>query len=350
MSIGWWTEIETTRHPRGTPPLNAARAIMPKLTRRSVLAASAAALVLPARARSAYPAGPIKVVVPFGPGGLADVTMRIVAERLSAIIGQQVVVINQPGANGVTAARAVLSAEADGHTLALLTNGTAVAAALSRQLAFDPAVDFVPVSSLGFFDFLVLTAPSTGFRSLSDVLAAARKEPGRLNFGTIALGSTQHLTGVLLKRLADVDIVGVVLRTTPDVLTALVRGDVHIAIDGYVGAKPLLDEGKLLALATTGARRSAYLPSVPSAHEAGLPGLEVTSWNALFTKTGTDPKIVARLNEAILQALAEPGVKARLLDLGIEARGGTPNQIGARLAADISKWSEVVERAGIQKQ
>jgi tripartite-type tricarboxylate transporter receptor subunit TctC len=267
------------------------------LTRRTLLSAAALPLLpAAARAQARYPDKPIRVIVPFGPGGLADVTMRVVGEKLGERLGQQVVIVNQPGAGGTAAARAVLTSPADGYTLALLTNGTAIAVPLMASLGYDPVADFRPVSSLGFFDFLLLTSSEQPYRTLGDLLAAARARPGTLNIGTINIGSTQNLTGALLKSQAGIDMQIIPFRTTPDVMTAVLRGDVAVAIDGFVAARSLIAEGKLRALAVTGATRFPGLPDVPTATQAGIAGFDVTSWNALFAHAGTPPEIVATLN------------------------------------------------------
>jgi tripartite-type tricarboxylate transporter receptor subunit TctC len=301
-------------------------------------------------AQARYPDKPVRLVVPFGPGGLADVTARIVGEKVGALLGQQVVVVNQPGAGGVAAARAVLSAPVDGYTLALFTNGTAISVSLVKELGFDPLTQFVPVSSLGFFDFLLLTSAEHPYRALGDVLTAAKARPGALNIGTINVGSSQNLSATLFRTMAAIDVTVVPFRTTPDAITALLRKDVDLVIDGYVAAKSLLQEGKLRALATSGPTRFSGLQGVPTVGESGVAGFDVTSWNAVFAPSGTPVETVQILNNAILSALGDPVVRQRLLDLGIEPRGGTPDAIGQRLRQDITRWGEVIARSGIPKQ
>jgi tripartite-type tricarboxylate transporter receptor subunit TctC len=251
---------------------------------------------------------------------------------------------------GVTVARAALSAPADGYTLAMLTNGTAVSVALFKSLPFDPLKDFAPISLLGQFDFIVAANAASDFKSLDDAVKAARAKPGDLNVATIAVGSTQHLTAVLLKSEAKIDFAMVPYRATPDALVALLRGDAQLLIDTYAALRSALDDKRIRALATTGARRSKILPDVASVAEAGIGGFDVTSWNALFAPKGTPPEIVAALNGALREILAEPDIAARLLELGIEAQASTPQDLAARLEADIKKWSEVIEKAGIQRQ
>ncbi|MGL4638092.1 MAG: Bug family tripartite tricarboxylate transporter substrate binding protein [Beijerinckiaceae bacterium] len=320
------------------------------LTRRMVLTAAAATAALPALAQSRYPDKPVRLIIPFGPGGLADITARVVGERMGQILGQQVVVVNQPGAGGVAAARAALSSPADGYTLALFTNGTAISVSLIKELGYDPLTQFVPVSSLGFFDFLLLTSAEHPYKTLGDLLTAAKARPGALNIGTINVGSSQNLSANLFKSMAGVDMAIVPFRTTPDAITALMRKDVDLVIDGYVAAKSLMQEGKLRALATSGPVRFAGLPDIPTVAESGVAGFDVTSWNAVFAPAGTPADAVRILNEAIVAAVSEPTVRQRLLDLGIEPKGGAPSAIQDRLKADIARWGEVIRKSGIQQQ
>jgi tripartite-type tricarboxylate transporter receptor subunit TctC len=330
------------------------------LSRRAVLLTSAllaaASLLGPvaggARAQSGYPTQPVRVVVPFGPGGIADTSLRIVAEELSSELGQQVVVENQPGAGGITAARnASLKAPADGYTLALLTNGTAISVPLFEKLPFDPLTDFVPVSSVAFFDFVLVTNAPSPLRSVADLVAAARAEPGGLNVGTINVGSSQNLSAELLKSTAGVDFTIVPYRQTPDLLVAVLRGDVDLMIDDYAAVKSALDDGRARAIATTGTTRSPApaLSGVPTVQESGIRGFEVTSWNGIFAPAGTPAEAVETMNRALHTVLAMPDVKQRMQDLGIEARASTPEELRARLESDSAKWGEVIAKAGIER-
>jgi tripartite-type tricarboxylate transporter receptor subunit TctC len=303
-----------------------------------------------AEAQSDYPAKPVRVVVPFGPGGIADTSLRIVAEKLTGELGQQVVVENQPGAGGITAAMNALKAPADGYTLALLTNGTAISVPLFKKLRFDPLTDFTPVSSVAFFDFVLVTNAQSAFRSVADVVAAARATPGGLNVGTINIGSSQNLSAELLKSTAGVDFTIVPYRQTPDLLVAVLRADVDLMIDNYAAVKSALDDGRARAIATTGTARSPALPDVPTVQESGIQGFEVTSWNGVFAPAGTPAEAIDTMNRALQTVLAMPDVKQRLLDLGVEGRAGTPEELHARLQADIGKWSEVIAKAGIERQ
>jgi tripartite-type tricarboxylate transporter receptor subunit TctC len=312
----------------------------------------AVSLLAPAAAfaQSDYPARPVRIVLPFAAGGVADATARIVAEKLSEKLNGRFFVENQPGAGGIAAARAVLNAPADGYTLALLSNGTAVSVSLFKSLPFDPLTEFVPISSLGFFDFIVATKADAPFASMADVIKAAKDKPGGLNVGTINVGSTQNLAAELLKTAAGVEFNIVAHRGTPEVILSTLQGDVAIMIDSYSALRAPLTGKQVRALASSGAARSKITPDVPTVQEAGIAGYEVSSWNALFARSGTPPEIVAKLNAALREVLAEPGVVKQLLDLGIEAKAGAPEEIAARLRADIDKWGQVIAKAGIPKQ
>jgi tripartite-type tricarboxylate transporter receptor subunit TctC len=327
-------------------------------SRRGFLGGAAAlslgsALPLPALAQAtaqAWPTKPVRVLVPFGAGGIADITVRIVAERLGEKLGQRFVIENQPSPGGINAARAALQGGTDGYSIALFSNGTAVAAGLFKNLRYDPVKEFAPVSALGYFEFVFATGGESRFKTLGDLLAEARAKPGALNIGTIASGSTQNLSGELFKSSANIDARIVPYRTTPDVILAAMRGDVDLIVDSYASMKANLEDGKLRALATSSINRSVALPNAPTVAEAGVPGFDVTSWNAIFAPAGTPQPIIDALNKAILDVLAMPETKKQLLDLGIEAKGSTPAELGDKLKADIAKWTAIIDKSGIEKQ
>jgi tripartite-type tricarboxylate transporter receptor subunit TctC len=320
-------------------------------TSRTVLALSVLVVAHhQARAEVRYPDRAVRIVLPFAAGGVADITARIVAEKLGDRLGQRFYVENQPGAGGIAAARTVISSSPDGHTLALLSNGTAVSVSLFKKLAFDPLKDFEPVSSLGFFDFVFSTGAASEFKTLGDFIAAAKAKPGVLNVGTINVGSTQNLSAELFKTAAGVDFTIIPFRGTPEAQISLLRGDIALVIDSYSSMKGNLADGKLRALASSGSKRSEATPGLATVQESGVAGYGVVSWNALFAPSGTPPEIVKVLNGALRDILADADVKRRLIELGIEARASTPQEISARLRSDIDKWRPVIEKAGIQKQ
>ena len=323
-------------------------------SRRSFLNGAAALSLaasppLPAFAQ-AWPSKPVRILVPFGAGGIADITVRIVAERLGDKLGQRFVIENQPGPGGINAARAALQGGADGYSLALFSNGTAVASGLFKNLRYDPVKEFAPVSALGYFEFIFATGGESRFKTMGELLAEARAKPGVLNIGTIASGSTQNLSGELFKSSANIDARIVPYRTTPDVILAALRGDVDVIVDSYASMKANLEDNKLRALGASSITRSVALPNLPTVAEGGVPGFDVTSWNAIFAPAGTPQPIIDTLNKGILEVLAMPETKKLLLDLGIEAKGSTPAELGDKLKADIVKWSAIIDKSGIEKQ
>ena len=303
-----------------------------------------------ARAEAAYPNRPVRIVLPFAAGGVADITARIVAEKLGDRLGQRFYVENQAGAGGIAAARTVISAPPDGYTLALLSNGTAISVSLFEKLPFDPVRDFQPISSLGFFDFIFATGTGSRFRTLGEFITAAKAKPGALNVGTINIGSTQNLSAELFKTSAGIDFTIIPYRGTPEVEVSLLQGNVALMIDSYASIKGNLADGKFRALASSGPARSASTPDIATVQESGVASYDVVSWNALFAPAGAPEGVVKTLNGALQDILADAGVKQRLLELGIEARASTPQDIEARLKSDIDKWRAVIEKAGIPKQ
>jgi tripartite-type tricarboxylate transporter receptor subunit TctC len=324
---------------------------MTLLTRRQLsgsLAAAAVAMPSIARAQT-YPSRPIRFVLPFAAGGVADITSRLAAEKLGEKLGQRLVVENQPGPGGIAAARSVTTAAPDGHTLALVTNGTAISVALYKSLPFDPVKDFAPISALGTFDLVFATNADSEFKTLGDFIKAAREKPGALNVGTIAVGSTQNLGAELFKSTANLNFQIVPYRTTPDLTVALLRNDVQLMVDFYAAMKGGLTDGKLRPVGTSGLARASYLPAVPTVAEAA-PGYEVTSWNGIAAPAGTPQAIIDRVNALMREILAAPDVKAKYAEFGVEAKASSPAEFKARLEADIKKWSAVIEKAGIPKQ
>jgi len=303
-----------------------------------------------ARAQSGYPARPVRVIVPFGAGGATDVTVRIAAEKLGDRFGQRFVVENLPGAGGITASRAVLAGGNDGHTLGVATNGTAVSVSLFKSLPFDPVKDFDMVSTLGLFEAVFAVNPSSPYKTLQDFIRAAKAQPGKLNVGTVTAGGSQHLAAELFKSEAGIDFQLITFKTSPEILVSLLRNDIQMTIEFYTALRGHLADKRLIALATSSPKRSATLPEVPTVAESGVPGYEVTSWNAIYAARGTSPEIIRALNQAIHEVVAMPDVRRRFGEVGIEARASTPAELSARLRNDIEKWAKVIEKAGIPKQ
>ena len=300
-------------------------------------------------ARAEFPERPIRIVVPFGPGGLADITMRHLGQKLTERTGQQVVIENRPSAGGILAAAAVTSAEPDGYTLFVLSSGIAISRSLMKSLPFDPVAAFAPVSTVAFFDLLLLVKGDSPLRSVADALASARAEPEKFNIGTINRGSTQNTAGELLRSVTGVKMTIVPFRSTGEVATALLRGDITVAVESYAALKAQIDEGALRPIAGTGDARSALLPKVPTLREGGVEA-EVVGWNGLVAPAGTPPQVIAALNGHIRAVVDGAEFKARMRDLGTEARSSTSQELRDRLAADIEKWAQVIKQAGIEPQ
>jgi tripartite-type tricarboxylate transporter receptor subunit TctC len=297
-----------------------------------------------------FPSKPIKIVVPFGAGGVADLTARTVAQKLGESLGQAVVIENKPGAGGVVAGDAVAKAEPDGHTLLLMSNGTAVSAGLFKSLPFNTQRDFAPVSTLGFFDIAIVTPADSKFKNLGELLAFAKANPGKLNLGTINVGSTQNLAGELFKTSSGADMQIVPFNGTPAVITALRGGQVDAAVEILGPVLPQIKANALRALAVTGEKRAAVLPDVPTAKESGLPTFVASSWNALAAPAKTPKDVIARLNKEITAAVNSPDVKKKLADLNVEARASSPEQAAELLASETKRWGDVITRAKIPTQ
>jgi tripartite-type tricarboxylate transporter receptor subunit TctC len=319
--------------------------------RTALLALSASAFALSPLARvnaqAKYPDRPVRIVLPFGPGGVADVTARLTAEKLSNKLGKQFVIENMPGAGGITAARAVINAAPDGYTLGLCSNGTAISVDMFRKLPFDPMKQFQMVSMIGAFDLVFAVNAASNYKSLQDVIAAAKDKPGKLNLGTIAVGSTQNLGAELFKSMSGADLMIVPYKNSPDIVVALLRNDVDMTMEFPPAIEGQVRDGKLRILATSGEQRSPFLPNVPTAIEAGVAGYNVTSWNGIFAPAGTPQEIVDILNKAIREAVAEPDVKEKFSKLGVRAEASSPDELKQRLKNDIEKWAAVIQKAGI---
>ncbi|MFT8246415.1 Bug family tripartite tricarboxylate transporter substrate binding protein [Roseomonas sp. BN140053] len=323
-------------------------------TRRTLLGGAAATLAAPWTARAQGPSGfpnkPIRVIVPNAAGGVADLTARTVTQKLAERLGQSMVVDNRPSAGGIVAGQATVSAPADGYTLLVSTNANSITKGLFRTLPFDPVADFAPVGLMGTFAITVITAPDSPYRTIADVLAKAKREPGSITIGTIAVGSTQNLSAELFQSTAGIKAVTVPFNGTPPLVTALLRKDVDIAFEIVSPIMGQVKSGSLRPLAVTSAARSANLPDVPTLQEAGLAGFDVSSWNALVAPKDTPEPIRAHLNRELNAVLAMPDVRQHLLDVGVEAKPSTPEALMTLATNDAERWGRVIEQAGIEKQ
>ena len=321
-------------------------------SRRTALGALAAIAGWPGalRAQPKFPTKPITLIVPFAPGGVADITARAFGQAMGASLGQAVVIDNRPGAGGIVATQAVLQAPADGHTLLLMSNASAVSVHLFRKLPYDVTKDLAPICTLGFFDLAVAVRADSRFKALRDLVAFARANPGKLTIGTIATGSTQHLAAELFKTRAGIDALVVPYKGSPAVINALRAGEIDVAFEILSPLLPQLSARVIRALAVTGAQRFSLLPDVPTVQEQGVANYAVASWNALAAPAGAPAATIARLRSAAADAVAQPALRDRLAELGVKAQVGTPAELSGLLASEIRHWGEVVRAAKIEPE
>jgi tripartite-type tricarboxylate transporter receptor subunit TctC len=300
-------------------------------------------------AAQAYPAKPIRIVIPFPPASGADILARAVAAKLTERSGQQVLVDPRPGGSGIVAAEIVLKAPADGYTLMVGTSSThAISVSTSRNLPYHPVRDFMPVSKIAVVPMLMTVHPSLPVKNAREVIAFARARPGQIAFATAGVGTTGHLAGELFKSMARVDILHVAYRGSPQALIETVAGQVSMAISPILTSLPHARAGKLRPIAVTTPRASATAPEVPPlATAAGLPGYEATLWYGLFAPAGTPRENVARLSSEVVTILALPDLGESLSKQGAEPEGMTPEQFAAYQQSEITKWAKVVKESGI---
>jgi tripartite-type tricarboxylate transporter receptor subunit TctC len=297
-----------------------------------------------------YPSRPVRIIVPYGPGGIADVTMRLVAQDLSKRFGQQFFIENRPGAGGIVGMQAAREAPADGYTLVMVGGGLTIAKALFKSLPYNIETDFIPISTTASYGLVITTKANSRYKTIKDVIADAKAHPGTLNFGTINVGSAQNLSAELFRTMADLDVTLIPYKTTPDLANAVLRGDVDVSFEYFAGFQASITNGQMTVLATTGRDRASNLPNVPTVIESGLPGYEVTSWNGLAVAAGAPANVVTQLNRAVGEALKSPEVQKFSNDAGMDARGMSSDDLRDRIKADVLKWSQVIANAGIKKQ
>lgn len=298
----------------------------------------------------AWPERPIKIVQGFAPGGNADNIARAVSAEMTKGLNQSFVVEAQSGAGGTIASTAVSRARPDGYTLLLATGGHAVAAAIYNNPGYRAAQDYEMVGTITYFPFLIVTTADSKLPGLAALLSQARANPGKVAYGTAGIGSTHHLAGELLASMSRTDLLHVPYRGDSASLTALLAGDIPMIIAPPTAVMPNIRGGKLRAIAVTGPARWPGLPDVPTVAEQGVAGYDVRSWAGLMAPAGTPRPIIDRLNAELLKALQVPSVRTRLEEMGGEARGSTPEEMRAMVAAETQKWTQVVADAKIPKQ
>ena len=322
------------------------------MRRRAFLAAGpavACTATVVARAQG-YPDKPIKLYQGFAAGGNADTIARVVSAEMTKTLGQPFVIEAQTGAGGTIAATTVSRALADGYTLLLATGGHAVAGALYSKLNYQTVADFQMISTVTYFPFLLVVRADSPYRHLSEVLKAARTDPRSISYGTAGVGSTHHLAGELLVKSAKAQMLHIPYRGDAASVTALLGGEVPLIVAPPTAVMQNIRAGKLRALATTGMQRWNAMPELPTVAEQGVAGYEVTSWAGFMAPAGTPRQIVDKLHASIARALQAPEVRARLEDMGGEARGSTPEEMTAMVSAELQKWTAVVDDAHIPKQ
>ena len=326
------------------------------LTQRRGLLVAGASLLAPTAllgARSAlgqdkWPSKPITYVVPFTPGGSTDVIGRLIAQKLGDALGQPVIVDNRPGAAGAVGAGYVAKAKPDGYTLFGGTISThAINASLYKNLPYDPVKDFDPISLVAFLPNVLIVDPALGVNSVADLIALLKKDPARRTFASSGAGTSTHLAGEMLADMIGVKLTHIPYKGTPPAMLDVSSGQVTFMFDQITAALPLVQAGKLKLLAVTTGKRIALRPELPTMIESGIPGFEMSSWQAVYAPKGTPKDIVQRLNAEIVKALKSPDVKDKLEgQLAMEIVGSTPEELAAHMAREIPRWAELVKKSG----
>jgi tripartite-type tricarboxylate transporter receptor subunit TctC len=296
-----------------------------------------------------WPTRPIRFIVPFTAGSSSDIVARIVGQKLGERLGQSIVVDNRVGASGNIGTEAVARAEPDGYTLGLANTSThAVAPSLAAALSYDPVKDFVPVAMIGASPFVMAVYPGVPAKTVQELIALAKAKPKTLNYASAGPASLAHLSGALFEKMAGIELTHVPYRGSAQSVLDLIDGRVEIQFGTLAPTLPLIRDGKVRALAITGAKRNATLPDVPTIAESGLPGYESALWAAIVVPAGTPPAIVERLNREVRALLAEPEMVGSLGKQGLDTDPGTPEALAARIRADVEKWRDIIQKAGIR--
>ena len=311
----------------------------------ALLAASCCSL---AQAADAYPSRPIRMVVPTGAGGVTDILARILAERMRDGLRQQVVVDNRPGAGGIIGSDIVAKAQPDGYTLLMVFPSHPVNPSLNSKMPYDTVKDFAPITMVSRVSQVLLVHPSLPVTSVKELIAYAKARPKQLNFGTVGRGSFGHVSTELFAMQAGIELVHVTYKGVPQIIGALLSGEIQIYFNVPISAIGQIRAGKMRALGVTRSERLAMLPDVPTIAEAALPGFEAIGWNGILAPAATPRTIVDRLHREIVANLRHPEVLTQLTAQGIEPVGNTPEEFGKIIRADVAKWAQVLRRAGVQ--
>ena len=317
---------------------------------RLIALAALLALATPAPAQQ-YPTQPIHLVIPFGPGGGSDIVGRILAQELQAKLGEPIVVENRPGAGGTIGNDYIAHATPDGYTLGIMTAGQIIQAVMLKSLHYDARTAFDPVAQVASAGLIMVTRPDFPASNVAELIALAKQKPGKLVFGSPGFGATQHLAAELFKQTANVDMLHVPFRTSPEALTGLLSGQVDVIFETVSAVLGQVQAGRLKALAVTGKDRFPAVPEVPAAIESGLlPGYDVTTWYGVFGPHGMPLAVIARLNHALNAIVADPGVRERLTKIGVVVKGTTPDAFGKLMDDELVRWEAVRVKAGLEKR
>jgi tripartite-type tricarboxylate transporter receptor subunit TctC len=318
-----------------------------RIAARALFVFALVAAAMPASAQN-YPTRSITFVVPFPAGGSADTLARIIGAKLSERLGQAVVVENKPGAGGNLGTDAVAKAAPDGYTLLLTPSSIAIAPALYTKLPFDPIKDFVPVTLLGSIPMVVVVYPEFPPKTLQELIALAKSKPGDISYASAGNGSTNHLAVEMFKIETGIDMLHIPYRGNPLAIVDVIAGRVPVFFDFVLTGLSHVREGKVRALAVTGAHRSKVLPDVPTVMEAGVPDFEASTWFGVYAPSGTKPAIVEKLNTEILAVLAIPMIRERLTELGVDIIAEGPQALAALTKSDLEKWGPIVQKTGVK--
>jgi tripartite-type tricarboxylate transporter receptor subunit TctC len=325
------------------------------LTRRDVLAGSGAVLLggtLDATAQAQeWPQRPIRLIVPFGPGGGSDIVSRIIGQSLSEKLGQPVVIENRPGAAGMLGNEAVARSEKDGYTMGIMTAGQIIATVMNKTMRYDQKTAFDPIGMIATAGLIIVTRPDFPVSNVKELVAAAKADPGKLSFASPGFGATQHFTSELFTQTADIKVLHVPFRTSPEAFAALLGKQVDVLIDTISAVLGQVQSGQVKALAVTGKDRFPAVPDVPAAIESGVvPGYDATTWYGFFMPRGVPPEVIAKLNKTLNEILKEEVVRERLTKAGVVVQGSTPDAFGEHMAKEFDRWSAVRVAAGIPQQ
>ena len=316
---------------------------------RPLLLLAGLLLAAPASAQD-YPVKPIRLIVPYGAGGGSDFVARVIGQKLSELLGQQVVVDNRPGVASLLGTEIAARSAPDGYTLLLADSGFAINPAFYRNIKYDPIKDFDPVSVVAETPYLLVVNPGLPYASLAEFLAAAKAKPGAINMGSAGSGSGTHLTGELLKLRAGINLTHVPYKSAGAAVADVVGGQIQSTMSSPPAVLPLVKAGKLRVLAAASARRSALMPDVPTFAEGGVEGVQVTNWYSIMSVGGTPKPVIRRLHEALMKAIATPELRERLAGGGLEPAPNTPEEFSRMIAAELQRWTQVIRDAGIKQE